>query len=225
MCRNWNSHAHLIHRFLPGKALASIGTVCSRNIDPRLIWAYAHLLIARWRYKHRPKKTQMNLTDKAYLISSHLGRQLEHIRSLRLASATPPPLMFLAVGIGILLDGLFGTGTGRLYCVYYGPNPMATRIDYIVEFTVAVPILILLWNKVFFTDGEHVVQVYCGQTQAIQQYALELSQCLPPTPETTSLEKSDSGVYSKLNTPSSDGFGSADSVTISDALEMPTPVS
>ncbi|KAF9605211.1 hypothetical protein IFM89_014324 [Coptis chinensis] len=118
--------------------------------------------------------------------------------ALRSASATPPPAHVLSrgigwQGIGILLDGLFGTGTGRLYCVYYGPNPMATHIDYIVEFTVAVPILILTGISDCLPDGEHVVQVYCGQTQAIQQYALELSQCLPPTPETTSLDKSDSG--------------------------------
>ncbi|KAF9593734.1 hypothetical protein IFM89_024738 [Coptis chinensis] len=96
-------------------------------------------------------------------------------------------------------------------------------MDYITEFTVAVPILILTGTSDCLPDGEHVVQVYCVQTHAIQQYVLELSQCLPPTTETTGLEKSDSGVYSELNPPSSDGFGSVDSVTVSDAPEMPTP--
>ncbi|KAF9608068.1 hypothetical protein IFM89_005983 [Coptis chinensis] len=114
-----------------------------------------------------------------------------------------------------------------IYAVHieYGPNPAATHMDYIAEFTVAMPILSLTGTSDCLPEGEHVVQVYCVQTQAIQQYALELSQCLPPTPENTGLEKTDSGVYSELNPPNSDGFGSADSVTVSDAPETPTPVS
>ncbi|KAL0399059.1 UNVERIFIED_CONTAM: Enhancer of decapping protein 4 [Sesamum radiatum] len=42
--------------------------------------------------------------------------------------------------------------------------------------------------------GEQIVQVYCVQTQAIQQYALDLSQCLPPPTENLVCEKSDSSV-------------------------------
>ncbi|KAJ6800468.1 enhancer of mRNA-decapping protein 4-like [Iris pallida] len=52
-------------------------------------------------------------------------------------------------------------------------------MDYIAEFTVTMPILSVTGTSDCLPDGEQVVQVYCVQTQAIQQYALDL-QCLPP---------------------------------------------
>lgn len=69
-----------------------------------------------------------------------------------------------------------------IYAVHidYGPYPAATYMDYIADFNVTMPILSLTATSDVFPDGEHVVQVYCVQTQAIQQYALNLSQCLPP---------------------------------------------
>jgi enhancer of mRNA-decapping protein 4 len=83
-----------------------------------------------------------------------------------------------------------------IYAVHieYGPNPAATHMDYIAEFTVTMPILSLTGTSDSLPDGEHVVQVYCVQTQAIQQYALDLSQCLPPPLDNVELEKSDSNV-------------------------------
>jgi len=51
--------------------------------------------------------------------------------------------------------------------------------------------------------GEQVVQVYCVQTQAIQQYALDLDQCLPP-PVDASLGR-DSSIR-VFDAPSSNGF-------------------
>uniref|UniRef100_A0A6N2KD33 Uncharacterized protein n=1 Tax=Salix viminalis TaxID=40686 RepID=A0A6N2KD33_SALVM len=68
-----------------------------------------------------------------------------------------------------------------IYVVHldYGPNPASTRLDYISEFTVTMPILSLIGTS-DVVHGQFVAQVYCVQTQAIQQYALELCQCLSP---------------------------------------------
>ncbi|TVU11554.1 hypothetical protein EJB05_45147 [Eragrostis curvula] len=74
-----------------------------------------------------------------------------------------------------------------IYAVHieYGPDPASTRLDYIADFTVTMPILSLTGTHETHTDGEQVVQVYCVQTMAIQQYGLELSLCLPPTADNT----------------------------------------
>ncbi|PON57678.1 WD repeat containing protein [Parasponia andersonii] len=90
--------------------------------------------------------------------------------------------------------GLFLLANAKKNAIYavhieYGPNPAATRMDYIAEFTVTMPILSLTGTSDSLPDGDHVVQVYCVQTQAIQQYALDLSQCLPPPIENVELEK------------------------------------
>lgn len=60
-------------------------------------------------------------------------------------------------------------------------KPVATRMDYLAEFSVAMPILSFTATIENVADGEGTVQIYCIQTQAIQQYALEMSQCFPPT--------------------------------------------
>ncbi|KAK9269418.1 hypothetical protein L1049_001191 [Liquidambar formosana] len=95
---------------------------------------------------------------------------------------------------GLLL--LANAKKNAIYAVHleYGPNPAATRMDYIAEFTVTMPILSLTGTSDVLPHGEHIVQVYCVQTQAIQQYALDLSQCLPPPLENVGLEKLDSSV-------------------------------
>ncbi|KAE9456498.1 hypothetical protein C3L33_11488, partial [Rhododendron williamsianum] len=66
--------------------------------------------------------------------------------------------------------------------------------------------LLLLANakKNAIYAGEQNVQVYCVQTQAIQQYALDLSQCLPPPLENMVLEKSDAIVLREAT--STEGF-------------------
>ncbi|WOL12084.1 enhancer of mRNA-decapping protein 4-like [Canna indica] len=78
-----------------------------------------------------------------------------------------------------------------IYAVHvdYGQYPVSTRMDYIADFTVAMPILSLTGTHDFLPDGEQVVQVYCVQTQAIQQYALDLIQCLPPPTANAGLGK------------------------------------
>lgn len=73
--------------------------------------------------------------------------------------------------------------------IEYGSKPAATRMDYLAEFSVTMPILSLTATSENVVDGEGPVQVYCLQTQAIQQYALDLSQCLPPLVESIAPEK------------------------------------
>ncbi|KAK4755116.1 hypothetical protein SAY87_008873 [Trapa incisa] len=92
---------------------------------------------------------------------------------------------------GLLL--LANAKKNAIYVIHidYGVNPTSTRMDYIAEFTVTMPILSVTGTSETLVDGEHIVQVYCVQTQAIQQYALALSQCLPPLMENTELEKLD----------------------------------
>ncbi|XP_024976086.1 enhancer of mRNA-decapping protein 4-like [Cynara cardunculus var. scolymus] len=81
-----------------------------------------------------------------------------------------------------------------IYAVHldYGPNPEMTRMDYIAEFTVTMPILSLTGTSDSLPHGEQIIQVYCVQTQAIQQYALDLSRCLPPPIDGVVYEKSES---------------------------------
>ncbi|KAF5773984.1 putative transcription factor WD40-like family [Helianthus annuus] len=83
-----------------------------------------------------------------------------------------------------------------IYAVHleYGPNPEATHMDYIAEFTVTMPILSFTGTSDVLPHGEQIVQVYCVQTQAIQQYALDLSQCLPPPVDNIAYDKQDSVV-------------------------------
>ncbi|KAK4759698.1 hypothetical protein SAY87_022829 [Trapa incisa] len=95
--------------------------------------------------------------------------------------------------------GLFLLANAKKNAIYaihidYGVNLTSTRMDYLAEFTVAMPILSVTGTSETLADGEHIVQVYCVQTQAIQQYALALSQCLPPLMENMELEKSDANV-------------------------------
>lgn len=95
--------------------------------------------------------------------------------------------------------GLLLLANAKKYAIYavhidYGANPASTRMDYIAEFTVTMPILSFTGTSDLLPHGEQIVQVYCVQTQAIQQYALDLLQCLPPPMENVMFEKSDSGV-------------------------------
>ncbi|CAI0440372.1 unnamed protein product [Linum tenue] len=88
-----------------------------------------------------------------------------------------------------------------IYAVHieYGSCPVETRLDYIAEFTVTMPILSLTGTSDSLPNGEHIVQVYCVQTQAIQQYALDLLQCLPPPIENAELEKTEANASHALD--------------------------
>ena len=67
--------------------------------------------------------------------------------------------------------------------VDFGHNPACTRLDYLAEFSVLYPIFSFTATSENVYDGHGIVQVYCIQTLSIQQYSLDLSQCLPPIEE------------------------------------------
>uniref|UniRef100_A0A7C9AF76 Enhancer of mRNA-decapping protein 4 WD40 repeat region domain-containing protein n=1 Tax=Opuntia streptacantha TaxID=393608 RepID=A0A7C9AF76_OPUST len=96
--------------------------------------------------------------------------------------------------VGLLL--LANAKKNAIYAIHleYSANPAATRMDYLAEFTVTMPILSFTGTSDILPHGEHLVQLYCVQTQAIQQYALDLLQCLPPPVETLAIEKSEPGI-------------------------------
>lgn len=70
-----------------------------------------------------------------------------------------------------------------IYSVHvdFGSSPTSARMDYIAEFSVTMPILSLTIVEENVTEkGNGTIQIYCVQTQAIQQYPLPVVQCLPP---------------------------------------------
>ncbi|KAF3451917.1 hypothetical protein FNV43_RR08013 [Rhamnella rubrinervis] len=120
--------------------------------------------------------------------------------------------------------GLFLLANAKKNSIYvvhieYGSNPTATRMDYIAEFTVTMPILSLTGTSDSLPDGDHAVQVYCVQTQAIQQYALELSQCLPPPIDNMEPEKANSSASQAFD--ASEGSATFESLEMSEASEIP----
>ncbi|KAF8052443.1 hypothetical protein N665_1559s0015 [Sinapis alba] len=99
---------------------------------------------------------------------------------------------------GLLL--LANAKRNAIYAVHldYGSSPADTRMDYLSEFTVTMPILSFIGTNAP-PEEPIVVKVYCVQTQAIQQYTLDLCLCLPPPLENVGLEKSDSSVSREAN--------------------------
>ncbi|XP_027358344.1 enhancer of mRNA-decapping protein 4-like isoform X1 [Abrus precatorius] len=118
---------------------------------------------------------------------------------IRSSSEANPEDAFFNQVVALPRAGLFLLANAKKNTIYavhieYGPNPTATRMDYIAEFIVTMPILSLTGTSDSLPDGEHIVQIYCVQTQAIQQYGLNLSQCLPPPLDNVELEKTDSNL-------------------------------
>ncbi|XP_024015753.1 enhancer of mRNA-decapping protein 4 isoform X2 [Eutrema salsugineum] len=98
---------------------------------------------------------------------------------------------------GLLL--LANAKRNAIYAVHldYGSCPVDTRMDYLSEFTVTMPILSFIGTN--DPPEEPIVKVYCVQTLAIQQYTLDLCLCWPPPIENVGLEKSDSCVSGEVN--------------------------
>ncbi|KAL9320697.1 hypothetical protein ACSQ67_012536 [Phaseolus vulgaris] len=118
---------------------------------------------------------------------------------IRSSSESNPEDAFFNQVVALPRAGLFLLANAKKNTIYavhieYGSNPTATRMDYIAEFTVTMPILSLTGTSDNLPDGEHIVQIYCVQTQAIQQYGLNLSQCLPPPMDNVELEKTESNL-------------------------------
>ncbi|KAJ6670190.1 ENHANCER OF MRNA-DECAPPING PROTEIN 4, partial [Salix purpurea] len=109
---------------------------------------------------------------------------LDCIQTLELKSSAEPGAEEASFNQVVALSqmGLILPANAKKNAIYvvhldYGPNPASTRLDYISEFTVTMPILSLTGTS-DVVHGQSVAQVYCVQTQAIQQYTLELCQCL-----------------------------------------------
>lgn len=98
-----------------------------------------------------------------------------------------------------------------IYAVHldYGPFPASTRMDYIADFTVTMPILSLTGTSDVLPEGDQLVQLYCVQTQAIQQYALDLCQCLPAPIANIGLPKDP--LSCAFDSPSSEGLSMLES--------------
>lgn len=70
--------------------------------------------------------------------------------------------------------------------VQFGSRPEAAQMNYLAEFSVPYPILSLTVAEEGISEGgEETVQIYCVQTQEIQQCTLFVSQCMPPATEKT----------------------------------------
>ncbi|CAN1178434.1 Varicose-related protein [Linum perenne] len=133
---------------------------------------------------------------------------------------------FFNQAVALPRAGLFLLANAKKNAIYavhleYGPYPAATRMDYIAEFTVTMPILSLTGTSDSLPNGEHIVQVYCVQTQAIQQYALDLLQCLPPPIDNVELEKSESNASRALDA----ALSNASAVTESSLGNKPIEIS
>ncbi|XP_020887422.1 varicose-related protein isoform X4 [Arabidopsis lyrata subsp. lyrata] len=98
---------------------------------------------------------------------------------------------------GLLL--LANARRNAIYSVHldYGASPVDTRMDYLSEFTVTMPILSFIGTNDH--PEEPIVKVYCVQTLAIQQYTVDLCLCMPPPRENVGFEKSDSSVSREAN--------------------------
>eukprot|EP00250_Pteridium_aquilinum_P012129 c20526_g1_i1 orf=243-4736(+) len=117
-----------------------------------------------------------------------------------------------------------------LYVVHvdFGTNPAATHLDYLTEFSVMWPILSFTATSENVIDGDGIVQVYCVQTQAIQQYSLDLSQCLPPVGQPAMFATEDlvygAQVSSGLNSNRTTSYeGSVDAFDVSSITRAKSP--
>ncbi|CAH8384874.1 unnamed protein product [Eruca vesicaria subsp. sativa] len=126
-------------------------------------------------------------------------------QKLDLISSTEPraEMAFFNQVIALSEAGLLLLANAKRNAIYavhldYGSCPADTRMDYLSEFTVTMPILSFIGTN--DPPEEPIVKVYCVQTQAIQQYTLDLCLCLPPPiEENVGLEKSDSSVSREAN--------------------------
>ncbi|KAL9259879.1 Varicose-related protein [Drosera capensis] len=157
-----------------------------------------HIILITGGRRNREVKVWASSSEEGWLLPSDT-ESWRCIQTLELESSAEPQMeeAFFNQVVGLSQVGLLLLANAKKNAIYvvhleYGANPLATRMDYLAEFTVTMPILSCTGTSDVLPHWEHVVQVYCVQTQAIQQYALGLSQCLPPPGETLVLEKSDS---------------------------------
>lgn len=170
-----------------------------------------HIILITAGPLNREVKIWASMGEEGWVLSSD-SESWHCIQTLELRSSSEPRVEEAFFNQVVVLPHsnlllLANAKKNAIYAVHvdYGPYPAATRMDYIADFTVAMPILSLTGTRDFFSDVEQMVQVYCVQTQAIQQYALDLSQCLPPTIDSTGLGK-ESSLPNVSDTSISEGF-------------------
>lgn len=80
---------------------------------------------------------------------------------------------------GIVLIG--NTKKHAIYSIHldFGSAALATRMDYLVEVSIAMPILSLTAMVDVVINHQDIIQVFCVQTRAIQQYSFDVSLCIP----------------------------------------------
>ncbi|EEF31764.1 conserved hypothetical protein [Ricinus communis] len=158
-----------------------------------------HIILITAGSQNREVKIWVSDKEEGWLLPSD-GDSLNCTQTLELKSSAEPRIeeaffnQVVALSqVGLLL--LANAKRNAIYAIHldYGPNPAATRMDYISEFTVTMPILSLTGTSDVL-HGQSVAQIYCVQTAAIQQYTLDLCQCLPPLLENVGLENSDSNI-------------------------------
>lgn len=192
-----------------------------------------HIILITAGPLNREVKIWSSASDEGWLLPSE-AESWKCTQTLELKSSAEPRVeeaffnQVVALSqAGILL--LANAKKNAIYAVHldYGPNPAATCMDYMKESTVTMPILSFTGTSDILSHGEHIIQVYCVQTQAIQQYALDLAQCLPPPLENMGLEKSDSNISREAT--SVEGFvtldpsGSKPTEMLSFAGSVPKP--
>ncbi|KAL5577748.1 hypothetical protein UlMin_019447 [Ulmus minor] len=182
-----------------------------------------HIILVTAGPLNREVKIWASASEEGWLLPSD-AESWKCTETLELKSSAEPRVeeAFFNQVVALPQAGLLILANAKKNAIYavhleYGPSPVATRMDYIAEFTVTMPILSFTGTSVS-PHGEHILQVYCVQTQAIQQYALELSQCLPPPLENLGLDRSDSNISRDVT--GSEGYSALD-LTGSKSPEIP----
>ncbi|XP_062017005.1 enhancer of mRNA-decapping protein 4 isoform X2 [Rosa rugosa] len=158
-----------------------------------------HIILITVGPLNREVKIWSSASEEGWLLPSD-AESWKCTQTLELKSSAQPRVedAFFNQVIALSQAGLLLLANAKKNAIYavhldFGGEPASTRMDYIAEFTVTMPILSFTGTSIS-PHGEQIVQVYCVQTQAIQQYALDLSKCLPPPLENSGLEKPDSSV-------------------------------
>ncbi|KAL0915442.1 hypothetical protein M5K25_015860 [Dendrobium thyrsiflorum] len=168
-----------------------------------------HIVLVTAGPLNRELKIWVSASEEGWLLPSD-SESWKCNQTLDLRSSTEPRLEEAFFNQFVVLSRasfilLANAKKNAIYALHvdYGPNPASTRMDYIADFTVTMPILSFTGTSDYISDAEQIVQVYCVQTQAIQQYALDLSQCLPIPVENEVSEKHASAAF---DGPISEGF-------------------
>ncbi|XP_068641530.1 enhancer of mRNA-decapping protein 4-like isoform X2 [Aristolochia californica] len=143
-----------------------------------------HIVLITAGHLNREVKIWASASEEGWLLHSD-AESWQCIQTLELTSSSEsrPEEAFVNQVVVLPHASLILLANAKKNAIYaihldYGLYPSATCMDYLSEFTVTMPILSLTGTSDSTPGGDQIVQVYCVQTQAIQQYALSLSQCM-----------------------------------------------